>query len=122
MTRPQTARAAGEAAGNNLVPRATLIAEQFGIYSKIHVKEDKIRERERKRESRRQASETQREKGRQRSRARDKKQRRHILLSEKQQEMLAATMANARRIYERQLGPDRLCSAAFEQLLNFFQF
>ena len=51
--------------------------------------EYRARERQRKRESRRQASEARREKGRQRSRARDKKQRKHFLLEERHQNLVA---------------------------------
>ena len=51
--------------------------------------EYRARERQRKIESRRQVSEAQREKGRQRSRARDKKQRRHFLLEERHENLVA---------------------------------
>ena len=44
---------------------------------------------QRKIESRRKASEARREKGRQRSRARDKKQRKHFLLEERHQNLVA---------------------------------
>ena len=47
-------------------------------------------EKDREREKKRQASETQQEKGRQRSRVRDKKQRRHFLLEEQHENLVAA--------------------------------
>ena len=52
--------------------------------------EYRARERQRKGESRRQASEAQRKKGRQRSRARDKKQKRHFVLEEQHEHLVAA--------------------------------
>ena len=52
--------------------------------------EYRARERQRKRERRRRASETQREKGLRRSRARNKKQTRHFLLDEQQENFVAA--------------------------------
>ena len=48
------------------------------------------RQRQRKRESRRQAIKAHREKGRQRSRVRDEKQRRHFLLEEQRENIVAA--------------------------------
>ena len=55
--------------------------------------EYRAREGQRKIESRWKASEARREKGRQRSRARDKKQRKHFLLEERHQN-LVATVTN----------------------------
>ena len=55
--------------------------------------EYRAREGQRKIESRRKTSEARREKGQQRSRARDKKQRKHFLLEERHQN-LVATVTN----------------------------